>query len=445
MVADAVRFFDLRVEPDLSITIPATLGDPEHPASIKKVLVPPPTTRSDEIVAVMGGMLYRQESPGKPPFVGEGDHFEAGEPLYIIEVMKMFNIVRAPFPGTVIEILTHDHEGAVVQKRPAALPGSPRRAGRRGRRRGGRSRAAPRPHSPSPRAGRPDDAPGEALRGRAFRRIEAVIAVEALDAQGDELGVLERDGMRAASHDEELGAGDAVRELPGDVRGQEGIAVAGDDQGGHVDRREHVPGVVLAEGPEVAEEGVDVEAGDGGRELGEDGLVGGTADQPEAPHPGRRLAPADGTVGHGIEGPRTAEEIEERKDGGAGGAQGREGVERATPDAVDEDQAVGPTTEPAERLQDHLNAHAPAREPGALDALGAQDGLEVAHVVGDRVRAGVLRAGSLRGVEAAVVPAHEAVTVAEVVDLPAPDEGAAAEPAGEDDPRGAGMGASVTW
>ena len=32
-----------------------------------------------------------------------GDHFEAGQPLFIIEVMKMFNKVLAPFAGTVVE------------------------------------------------------------------------------------------------------------------------------------------------------------------------------------------------------------------------------------------------------------------------------------------------------------------------------------------------------
>jgi hypothetical protein len=29
-------------------------------------------------VAPFGGMLYRQEAPGRPPFVSEGVHFEKG-------------------------------------------------------------------------------------------------------------------------------------------------------------------------------------------------------------------------------------------------------------------------------------------------------------------------------------------------------------------------------
>ena len=116
MVAERVKFFDFRVEPSLEVTIPAYLNDPELQARMKKVLVPPPSTRRDEIVAVMGGMFYRQEAPGKPAFVSEGQHFEAGQPLYIIEVMKMFNTVRAPFSGTVVEVLMQGNEGTVVQK-----------------------------------------------------------------------------------------------------------------------------------------------------------------------------------------------------------------------------------------------------------------------------------------------------------------------------------------
>jgi biotin carboxyl carrier protein len=45
-----------------------------------------------------------------------GDHFEAGQPLFIIEVMKMFNKVLAPFAGTVIENPMEGMDGTVVSK-----------------------------------------------------------------------------------------------------------------------------------------------------------------------------------------------------------------------------------------------------------------------------------------------------------------------------------------
>ena len=64
----------------------------------------------------MGGTFYAREAPQLPPLVGEGDHFEVGQPLFVIEVMKMFNKVLAPFAGTVVESRMRDQDGTVVKK-----------------------------------------------------------------------------------------------------------------------------------------------------------------------------------------------------------------------------------------------------------------------------------------------------------------------------------------
>jgi acetyl/propionyl-CoA carboxylase alpha subunit len=110
------KFWDLKVEEDLEITIPEYLTDTELQARMKKILVPPPATKADEIVAVCGGMYYGQEAPGMPSFVAEGMHFEKGQPLYIIEVMKMFNKVYAPFSGTIDRIIMTSGDGTIVSK-----------------------------------------------------------------------------------------------------------------------------------------------------------------------------------------------------------------------------------------------------------------------------------------------------------------------------------------
>lgn len=110
------RFADLKLNDDLTIHIPGKLLDPELQDRMKDVLVPPPTARADEIVAVSGGMFYSQEAPDRPPFVEPGDHFNAGDALYIIEVMKMFNRVTAPFSGTIERILVEGGEGTIVKK-----------------------------------------------------------------------------------------------------------------------------------------------------------------------------------------------------------------------------------------------------------------------------------------------------------------------------------------
>lgn len=108
-------FFDLEVQEDLSIHIPERLTDTALQAAMAKVLVPPPVAKSDEILAPTGGMFYSREAPGMAPFVEVGSHFNAGQPLYIIEVMKMFNKVNAPFAGTIKEILVQD-DGTIIKK-----------------------------------------------------------------------------------------------------------------------------------------------------------------------------------------------------------------------------------------------------------------------------------------------------------------------------------------
>jgi acetyl/propionyl-CoA carboxylase alpha subunit len=116
LVGERVGFWELRVEDNLEIAIPERLLDPVLQARMRKVLVPPPATKADEIAAVSGGMYYSRENPDMPPFVHEGMHFDKGQSLYIIEVMKMFTKVVAPFSGTIDRILMTGEDGTVVQK-----------------------------------------------------------------------------------------------------------------------------------------------------------------------------------------------------------------------------------------------------------------------------------------------------------------------------------------
>jgi acetyl/propionyl-CoA carboxylase alpha subunit len=116
LVAENVKFWDFRIEDDLEVTIPAHLHNPELQLQMKKILVPPPSTKADEVVAICGGMYYGQEAPGLPAFVQDGMHFEKGQALYIIEVMKMFNTVRATFSGTIDKIIMQGADGSIVQK-----------------------------------------------------------------------------------------------------------------------------------------------------------------------------------------------------------------------------------------------------------------------------------------------------------------------------------------
>jgi len=114
-IAEGTDFYALSVNPDLTIHIPERLADRALQETMAKVLVPPPVAKSDEILAESGGMFYPRESPDSEVFVTEGAHFNAGDPLYIIEVMKMFNKVYAPFSGTIDKVLV-EADGTIIRK-----------------------------------------------------------------------------------------------------------------------------------------------------------------------------------------------------------------------------------------------------------------------------------------------------------------------------------------
>jgi acetyl/propionyl-CoA carboxylase alpha subunit len=111
-----VGFGDFRVHDDLEIEIPEAFADPTRAAALAKALAPPPKRHADEIVAPMGGTFYGREAPNLPPLINEGEHFAAGQPLFIIEVMKMFNKVLAPCAGRVVKNLLKTGDGSVVSK-----------------------------------------------------------------------------------------------------------------------------------------------------------------------------------------------------------------------------------------------------------------------------------------------------------------------------------------
>jgi len=117
-------FFELKVSDDLSITIPASLRDRVAQDAAFKELSPPPAISGNEITAPTGGMFYAREAPDRPAFIEAGQHFEAGDPLFIIEVMKMFNKVFAPFAGTVEEVLI-DTDATIVKKGEAVFKVTP--------------------------------------------------------------------------------------------------------------------------------------------------------------------------------------------------------------------------------------------------------------------------------------------------------------------------------
>lgn len=110
------NFFGLDVNADLDGVVPDEFKNKDTRDAFIKTLNPPPKMSGDEIVAPMGGMFYSKEAPNLPMLINEGDHFQAGQPLFIIEVMKMFNKILAPVSGTIVKNLMVDSDGKIVTK-----------------------------------------------------------------------------------------------------------------------------------------------------------------------------------------------------------------------------------------------------------------------------------------------------------------------------------------
>ncbi len=109
-------FSEIRVAEDLQVHFPQQFLDTDSSARRARLLAPAPRASADEIVAPMGGTFYPREAPHLPRLVEVGAHFEAGQPLFIIEVMKMFNKILAPIAGTLTENLMEGREASVVKK-----------------------------------------------------------------------------------------------------------------------------------------------------------------------------------------------------------------------------------------------------------------------------------------------------------------------------------------
>ncbi len=62
----------------------------------------------ETIDAVMAGTFYKSATESAPPFVQEGQTVEAGETVFILEAMKLFNEIKAPFRCKVIKILAEN-------------------------------------------------------------------------------------------------------------------------------------------------------------------------------------------------------------------------------------------------------------------------------------------------------------------------------------------------
>ncbi len=89
------------VAPAASVAVQAAAPAAPAPAA------PPP---GHVVKAPMVGTFYRAPNPGATPFIEVGQSVKEGDPLCIIEAMKLLNEIEADKSGVVREILVENGE-----------------------------------------------------------------------------------------------------------------------------------------------------------------------------------------------------------------------------------------------------------------------------------------------------------------------------------------------
>ncbi len=61
-----------------------------------------------EVRAPMSGVFYTRPSPDQPPYVGVGDTVKKKQVLALLETMKVFQKVKSPANGKIVEIIAEE-------------------------------------------------------------------------------------------------------------------------------------------------------------------------------------------------------------------------------------------------------------------------------------------------------------------------------------------------
>jgi acetyl-CoA carboxylase biotin carboxyl carrier protein len=92
---------------------PVVYAPPPAPVESAAAIVAPPeapVVQGHQVKAPMVGTFYRAPNPNSSPFVELGQSVKEGEPLCIIEAMKLLNEIEADKSGVIKEILVENGE-----------------------------------------------------------------------------------------------------------------------------------------------------------------------------------------------------------------------------------------------------------------------------------------------------------------------------------------------
>jgi len=99
---------DRRIRIARAPTGPAPASTPTMAVASPAAVPPTSAELAGAVKAPMVGTAYLAPQPGEPPFVRLGDIVTEGQPLLIIEAMKVMNEIRAHRPGRIAQILVVD-------------------------------------------------------------------------------------------------------------------------------------------------------------------------------------------------------------------------------------------------------------------------------------------------------------------------------------------------
>ena len=102
----------------VAAAVPASAPAPAHTTPVAKAVAPVAAAPAGpSINAPLNGTFYRSPGPGKPEFAKEGDVVEAGATVCIVEAMKLFNPIKAPYKCKIVKMLV-EHGKPIKKDEP---------------------------------------------------------------------------------------------------------------------------------------------------------------------------------------------------------------------------------------------------------------------------------------------------------------------------------------
>ncbi len=98
------------VTQDTAIAPKARATEEQPRTAAPPQVVEAPALTGESIKAVMAGTFYQSPDQNSQPFVKPGDTVETGQTICILEAMKLFNEIQAPFPCKIIKVLVSNGE-----------------------------------------------------------------------------------------------------------------------------------------------------------------------------------------------------------------------------------------------------------------------------------------------------------------------------------------------